>query len=500
VAVDPEPDNVFRPPREDAVTEASPEAPAAVAPKPTRGALAWVSSTYFAEGFPYAVVNNLAEVLFRELGASLATVGLTSLFHVPWNLKFLWAPALDAYETKRRWIVGLEVVLTAALVAVALTAAPGALGTVATILVAVAFLSATHDIAIDGFYLEGLDSAGQSRFVGLRVMAYRVAVLAVGGPVLIVASRVGWRAALLLLAVPMLLLTAFHAWLLPHVEQRRRTIADMLRALLRPWALFAAAVVVLAIVWGARVGAVFSRGLGLGGNLALGALLAVLLLATLGRPLISRFAAARDRSRYAAAFVDFVAQPRIGWALAFVLLFRAGESMLMKMKWPFFHDAMGMELDAYAFANGTVGLAASIGATMLGGWLVSRRGLGRCIWPFTLMQNVLHLLYAGLAIGLAGPRPHFFVLSTVIVIERIGEGVGTAALAVYLMRCCHVAHKAAHFAIVSSLMSVGFTVAGATSGYVAEALGYPMYFTLSFVITVPSMLLILFVPHLDDRK
>ena len=68
----------------------------------------WVSSTYFAEGFPYTLVNNIVEIMFEQLGASLQAIGLTSLFHLPWNLKFLWGPFLDQYETKRRWLVWME--------------------------------------------------------------------------------------------------------------------------------------------------------------------------------------------------------------------------------------------------------------------------------------------------------------------------------------------------------------------------------------------------------
>ena len=84
-----------------------------------------MSSTYFAEGYPYAIVNNLAEILFKELGASLQVVGLTSLFHLPWNLKFLWGPLVDEYETKRRWLIGVEVALTAVLVVLSVFVAAG---------------------------------------------------------------------------------------------------------------------------------------------------------------------------------------------------------------------------------------------------------------------------------------------------------------------------------------------------------------------------------------
>src|SRR5262249_17312238 len=83
------------------------------APSSGRGSASlWVSTTYFAEGFPYSVVNNLAEILVKELGGSLQMVGLTALLHLPWNLKFLWAPLVDRFETKRGWLVAIEVALT----------------------------------------------------------------------------------------------------------------------------------------------------------------------------------------------------------------------------------------------------------------------------------------------------------------------------------------------------------------------------------------------------
>ena len=80
-----------------------------------------VSTTYFAEGYPYALVNNLADIMFKQLGASLEVVGLTSLFHLPWNLKFVWGPFVDEYGTKRGWLLTTElaVVVITALIALA---------------------------------------------------------------------------------------------------------------------------------------------------------------------------------------------------------------------------------------------------------------------------------------------------------------------------------------------------------------------------------------------
>lgn len=481
---------------------------------------AWVSTTYFAEGYPYTIVNNLAEILFKELGASLGAVGLTALFHLPWNLKFLWGPFVDHYETKRRWLLGVEVLLTLVLVVLAFVVGTASvsvgasLSLLAGLFVLLAFLSATHDIAIDGLYLEGLDERGQSRFVGYRAMAFRVATMLLSGPGLVLIGWIGWTVGFVAMATVMGGLTAVHWWLLPEVERRRRTWRDLAASMFRFRVLMAGAILAGAIVAERRFG-VMGAGwdhvvatvpvlgsIGVGGFIALG--LGVALVALLIWRRASRGAGdgpgSDRRGAYARAFVDFLDQPKVGLVLAFVMLFRTGESFLMKMKWPFFDDVLHLPLEHYGFANGTVGLIASFSATMVGGWLIAKHGLRRWIWPFVIGQNALNLLYVGLASGTFGAAPDLRAVTVVITLERLGEGLGTAVFMVYLMRCCDPRHKAAHMAILTALMSIGFTVAGAVSGFLAQALGFSQYFLFSFFATIPGMALLFFVPHLDGRE
>jgi PAT family beta-lactamase induction signal transducer AmpG len=417
---------------------------------PLRSAL-WVSTTYFAEGYPYSIVNNLAEVLFRELGASLRLVGLTALFHLPWNLKFLWGPVLDRYETKRRWLLGVEIVLTVLLGALALlVAGNGPLGWLAALFVVLGIAAATHDVAIDGFYLEGLDERGQARFVGYRAMAYKISSLLVRGPLLILVGWVGWTRGLAAAAVLMLGLTLVHFAIVPRIERPGRRLSELVGWLRR----------------------------------------------SPERPKPDGAAAG---SFYTKAFVDFLRQPAVGRILGFVMLFRAGESFLQKMRWPFLRDVLGMSLETYGITNGTIGVIASFIGTLVGGLLIARHGLRRWIWPCTLMQNLLTLLYLGLAVRAGWGVPGLGMITAVITIEHLGEGVGTAVLMVYLMRCCDPAHKAAHLALLTALMSLSFTLAGGVSGFLAEALGYARYFGLSFAATIPAMLLIPWLPFLDGR-
>ena len=474
---------------------------------------AWVTTTYFAEGFPYSIVNNVAEILFKELGASLQAIGLTALFHLPWNIKFLWGPFLDDYETKRRWLVGAEVILCVLMLALVLVMHTEHVLVLATsVFVLMAFVSATHDIAIDGFYLEALDERGQSKFVGYRAAAYRIATVAILGPFLVLVGAVGWAVGWLATAALMIALTVFHALRLPRVERRRQTMVRLVAAALRLRVLLCCVVVIGLVLLQQRlqlftpIGEAVHRGVsaiglgtvGLAGWIGLVLLFALLvLLASLPR-LKRRIE--RSDSAYARAFVDFLDQRHVGRVIALVVLFRTGESFLMKMRYPFLSDDVGMSLESYGFINGTLGWTAAIAGTMVGGWLIARHGLRRWLWPFVLAQNGLNLLYMGLALQPDPSAVHTGVLTLVITLENLGAGFGTAVFMVYIMRCVDPRHKAAHMAILTALMSVGFTVAGVASGFLAERLGFAAYFGFTFVATIPSMLLLPFVPHIDGRE
>jgi PAT family beta-lactamase induction signal transducer AmpG len=472
----------------------------------------WVSSTYFAEGFPYALVINVADVLFQSMGASLKAIGLTALFHLPWNLKFLWAPTLDRYATKRAFLIGTEVVILAVILVLALLGQASTLALLSLVFIALALVSATHDIAIDGYYMEELDDKLRAKYVGFRAATYRGAVLLATGPLIVVVGDFGWRLAWLFAAAIMAILLAYHSFFLPHTERRQAPLATWLTPKRKRIAVVVACILgaVVALQWAtgvlsrlrAVVGAI--EPIPILGEMSLEAWIAAILLlvvvvtiASLGR---LRRTLERRNSPYARAFGDLLAQPQMGRALGFIVLFRFGESFLMKMRQPFLLDDGPCHLTTQEFGwiNGTVGMLATLAGTMLGGWLISRHGLRRWVWPLMLAQNVPNLLYWWAA-SHADPSALGVVgIGAVVVGEDFGAGLGTAVLLVYIMRCVDPRHKATHMAVLTAIMSLGFTLAGVASGFLADALGFETYFLLTFVATMPSMLLIPFVPHLED--
>ncbi|HEY4223985.1 MAG TPA: MFS transporter, partial [Myxococcota bacterium] len=466
---------------------------------------------------------------FVAQGASLAAVGLTSLFHLPWNLKAFVGPFVDDYGTKRKWLVGVEVLLAIALVIFSFVAAlPSVLALASAMFVIVACLSATHDIAIDGLYLEAIDKDQQEALIGWRAPAYRVALLFVTSLVVVVCDKAGWAIGFALMAVVMTALLVFHAIFLPRTEREHRPLAELARRALS--ARFLAVAVLLALVVAAArwfvtsiawwaLGVSLSRAApALYQKLAareaadfIGiALLIALIVMLLALPSIKR-RIERSQSAYGASFVSFLAQKHAGRILAWVILFRVGESFYQTMRYPFVHGQLGLTQSEFGVAQGTFGVIAGVISPVVGGFLIAQFGLKRCIWPFMIAMNGLHLIFCAAAlfahdiasattpiIGIVDTR--MIIATGIIVVENVGAGLATASFMVYLIRCCSPEHKAAHMALLTSVMSLSFTIAGVFSGFIADRLGFPLYFVLTFCVTIPGMVLTLFVPHIDGPR
>jgi PAT family beta-lactamase induction signal transducer AmpG len=189
------------------------------------------------------------------------------------------------------------------------------------------------------------------------------------------------------------------------------------------------------------------------------------------------------------AFVSFLAQPKAAVSLAFIILYKAGDAPMFAMNAPFLRS-LGFG-DLARGALGTAGMVASISGAIVGGAAIARYGLDRTLRPIVTVQSLAILLY----VALAAAQPGAAAVSAVAVVEQLAAGVGDSALAVFLMRRCSREHKAAHYAIASALMSVMMTAAGVSSGYLVSRLGFPAFFALAFVASLPGVVLAGFVPN-----
>lgn len=478
----------------------------------------WCFSTYFAEGFPYSIIRSVSTLFFRDMGVSLEGVGLTTFFGLPWILKFFWGPLVDEFASKRRWLLAMQAALAVMIGATAfLVPLPGGVRLIAIVLFIGAFVAATHDIAIDGYYLAALDKQEQARFLGYRVMAYRVAMLTGSGVIVTIGTAIGWLAAFLSAGLLLGLLTAYHYFFLPECETQRRPFGQMLRLICKPRLFsyvlaFAAAVTALVLFFNSaryqswQQTAPLLKELNFPRSVGLGLLLALVLMAVFRKKLAAVMTRDPD-SFYGKAFLTFMDQEKIGLILAFIVLVRSGEFMVSSMVSPFLVD-LGVK-HHYGWISGGIGLPASIAGALLGGWMISRFTLRKMIWPFLLAQNLTNVAYMLLAGGLARylavntgavhltsvGAGNLLLVAAVHGFDQFASGLGTAVLITYLMRICKSEFKAAHFAIGSGLMSLGGIVAGISSGFIASWLGYGGMFAISFLIAVPGMLLLFWVPR-----
>jgi PAT family beta-lactamase induction signal transducer AmpG len=163
---------------------------------PLRSRLGWIVILSFASGFPFGLFNDLVPVYLRSSGASLSQIGLLSALALPWALKFLWAPAVDRLGSRRRWIGGTQIGLAIALVLLALGGSSVGPGFFVLLLTLVA-LSATQDIAVDGYTIEIMDRDELGPANGTRVMGYRIGMIVAGGVLVAASGRLGWPAVFL---------------------------------------------------------------------------------------------------------------------------------------------------------------------------------------------------------------------------------------------------------------------------------------------------------------
>lgn len=156
----------------------------------TRTPWAWIPTLYFAEGLPYVVVMTVSVIMYKRLGISNTDIALyTSWLYLPWVIKPFWSPLVDLIKTKRWWITIMQLFIGAGLAGIALTIpAPSFFQYTLAFFWLMAFSSATHDIAADGFYMLGLDEHKQAFFVGIRSTFYRLAMITGQGLLIILAG------------------------------------------------------------------------------------------------------------------------------------------------------------------------------------------------------------------------------------------------------------------------------------------------------------------------
>lgn len=384
----------------------------------------WVPTLYFAEALPYMAVMTLSVIMYTNLGLSNTELALyTSWLYLPWVIKPLWSPIVDALRTKKWWILTMQILIGGSLAGVALTLQTDwwLRGSLAFFWL-MAFSSATHDIAADGYYILGLTEKEQALFVGVRSTFYRIGSIFCQGGIVVLAGwlqercdiPLAWSLTLALLAAIMLVLSLWHKVSLGAKEEDTAS---------------------------------------------------TLQLSDLGN-------AFRD------SLVSFFRKPHFWASFLFMLLFRFPEAQLAKMAQPFMLRSMaegGLELSTVTvgFTYGTIGVVGLLAGGLLGGWLVSRYGLRRCWWPMILAISAPDLVY----VYLAYVQPQsLIIINSCVALEQFGYGLGFTAYSLFMVYYAKGEKSTSVFSICTAVQALGMMIPGMFAGALADHLGFQGFF------------------------
>ncbi|MBP6146663.1 MAG: AmpG family muropeptide MFS transporter [Flavobacterium sp.] len=408
----------------------------------------WIPVLNFASGLPYAIIISVSVIMYKNLGINNEDIGIyTSLLYLPWVIKPLWSPFIDLYSTKRKWFLSMQLLISLAFLIVGLTIP---LSNFFVISLAVfwvaAFASASNDVASDGFYMLALEKEQQSFFLGIRSTFYRLSMLTGNGLIVVIAGYLeqeygdkqkAWSYTMIVVGLIMTVITIYNYFTTPkiEVETAETKITETNSA-------------------------------------------------------VSKTEWVPNKS-FTAVFASFFQKKQIGIALAFILLFRLGESQLLKMLTPFLIDpitagGMGLTTQDVGVIYGTFGVLALTVGGILGGIVISRDGLGKWMLPMIL---AMHLPIIGfILLSHFHPSSVYYVYVTVIA-EQFGYGFGFAAFMMYLIYLADGESKTSHYSIATGFMALGMMVPGMLSGYIQEYLGYGNFFIWVFIATIPGLIL-----------
>ena len=392
----------------------------------------WIPTLYLAEGLPYIAVNTLSTILYKNMGMSNAELAFyTGWLYLPWVIKPFWSPFVDIIKTKRWWTVYTQLLMGIAFAALAFVLPlDNYLLFSLAIFWLIGFLSATHDIAADGFYMLALDSSDQSLYVGVRSAFYRLATILGQGGIVMAAGYLeattgdiplAWAITFATMSVLFLLVTFYHIRMLPKPAADRSSVEE-----------------------GARTNVL---------------------------------------KEFFGTFYSFFKKRCVWVAVLFILLYRFPEAQLVKMINPFFLDpveagGLGMNTTQVGLVYGTIGIIGLTVGGILGGFIVSRIGLKRSLWPMALSLTLPCLVFCWMS--MAQPDPNhlldMILINGAVFIEQFGYGVGFTSFMLYMMYFAEGPSKTSHYAICTAFMALGMMLPGMFAGWIQQQLGYVNFF------------------------
>ena len=415
----------------------------------------WVPTLYFLQGIPYFLVNNISMVMFNQMGVPNGEMSFfTTLLYFPWALKFLWAPFVDLIRTKRWWFLTMQFLMLGLAVLTIFSipqpdpATIAAMGTEVKLFMGVliafiimAFASATHDIAADGFYMLALTSGVQAEMIGWRSVFYRLsnvfcnsALIAVPGIIYDWTKEQGaesmplaWQVTMGITAVIFLLMAVWHVFATPRPDSDKPNAE------------------------------------------------------TTAKDIVTGFGK---------AFATYFTKPALWVAILFMLLYRLPEGFLMKMIYPFLlgtreTGGLAMTMQELGVVYGAIGVVFLLLGGILGGYYISKVGLKKAFWWMALAMTLPCLSFVYLSVFLP---ENMINIAIAIAIEQFGYGFGFTAYMMYMMYFSDGEFKTSHYAICTSFMALSMILPGLAAGYIQEAIGYENFFWMVISCSIATFL------------
>ena len=377
-------------------------------------------------------------ILYKRLGISNTDIAFyTSWLYLPWVVKPLWSPLVDLFRTKRYWILLMQLLMGTSLACIAFTIPTNRFFqyTLAFFWV-MAFGSATHDIAADGFYMLGLTEDLQAAFAGVRTTFYQIATIATKGGLVIFAGYLegnghdipaAWSITLFVAAAAFGALFLYHSFLLPCPAADRPA---------------------------------------------------------------KRSPSSSLSSEFLHIFSLFFRRKDILSVLAFFLFYRFAETQLVKIIVPFLLDprskgGLGLTTSKVGVIYGTVGVMALLLGGLLGGYAIYRKGLRFWIWIMVCAMHLPNLVFVYVSQALPG---NIYWVSACVSAEQFGYGFGFTAYTMFMLMVSAGEYKTVHYALCTGIMALGMMFPAMFSGWLEEQLGYQNYFLWVMAATIPAFI------------
>jgi PAT family beta-lactamase induction signal transducer AmpG len=474
--------------------------------KRVRPAVLWVPTSYFAEGVPFSMASWVAATMFKNLGHTDGEITVaTAMIGFAWSLKPFWAAFLEAYKSKKFFVLAMEFALAALLAGIAL-ALPiqNNFQIIIAILWAVAFASATQDICVDGIYITSLDKKGQAAWAGVQGVFWNAGRLFCTSFIVLVAGwasnhgyamHTAWMYAVGVSAITMAALGVYHFFILPRGSIVKR---DLLRAeaVDSPMPIRAG----ISIGIGALLTCIIVFGPSLMGkppaNATIGSIIGLGAAASI-------FIGWRE---HVPPFLDFFRKPAIWGMLLFVFLYRSGEGFLLQEAPLFLQSSVdqggvGLTLTEKALIDGLVSTTVSLGAGLLGSAFAAKYGLKRVLVVLALCMNIPHLCYIYLSHAVTpGQHLSIWVVCILVSIEKFGYSFGFVGNMLYMMQqIAPGKYKMTHYSYATAIMNLVLIPTTAASGPIADWLGYKAFFIFVLIVSIPSVLIAWKAPFPDPK-